>query len=78
LREHYSLTLENWARNLESNSERAIESSSEVIYRTWLIYLHACIHRFKKGRYNVYQSLLVKPDKGKSGFPLTRSDLYIQ
>lgn len=78
LREHYSLTLENWAQNLESNRERAIESSSEVTYRIWLIYLHACLYRFKRGVYNVYQSLLVKPDKGESGFPLTRSDLYRQ
>ena len=31
-------------------------------------------HGFQNGKMNLYQALLVKADKGKSGLPLTRSD----
>jgi cyclopropane-fatty-acyl-phospholipid synthase len=33
-------------------------------------------HYFATGRLNVYQTLLVKPNRGVSGLPLTRADLY--
>jgi cyclopropane-fatty-acyl-phospholipid synthase len=31
---------------------------------------------FSAGRTNVYQALLIKPEAGKSGLPLTRADWY--
>ena len=31
---------------------------------------------FVNGVYNLHQELLVKPDNGKSGLPLMRSDWY--
>jgi hypothetical protein len=33
-------------------------------------------HAFAVGRINVHQTLLVKPDDGRSGMPLTRADWY--
>jgi hypothetical protein len=31
---------------------------------------------FQSGKLNLYQTLLVKNDQGKSGLPLGRADLY--
>jgi hypothetical protein len=31
---------------------------------------------FRRGYTNIHQCLLVKPDGGKSGLPLTREDWY--
>ena len=33
-------------------------------------------HGFRTGRFNLYQTLLVKPESGKCGLPLTRDDWY--
>ena len=33
-------------------------------------------HAFETGRNKVYQALLAKPQRGKSGLPLTRADWY--
>ena len=42
-----------------------------------VITLKAAAYRFRMGVYNVYQSLLVKPDRGRSGLPLSRADWYM-
>ncbi len=76
LREHYALTLRRWASRLEARREEAVRITDETTYRIWRLYMNGCAHRFKTGVYNVYQTLLVKPDRGKSGLPLTRSDWY--
>jgi cyclopropane-fatty-acyl-phospholipid synthase len=76
LREHYALTLRHWVRRLEGNYERALQAAGESMYRIWRLYMSGAAHYFTTGRLNVYQSLLLKPDRGISGFPLTRSDLY--
>jgi cyclopropane-fatty-acyl-phospholipid synthase len=76
LREHYALTLRHWVRRLESNYERALQAAGEAVYRVWRLYMSGAAHYFTTGRLNVYQALLVKPDRGVSGLPLTRSDLY--
>ncbi len=69
LREHYALTLRHWRRRLE---ERLAEAR-EAAYRIWRLYLAASAHGFDTGRLSVYQALLAKPDRGKSGLPLTRA-----
>jgi cyclopropane-fatty-acyl-phospholipid synthase len=76
LREHYALTLRHWVRRLEGNYERALRTAGEEMYRIWRLYMSGAAHYFTTGRLNVYQALLVKPDRGVSGLPLTRADLY--
>jgi len=76
LREHYVLTLRHWVRRLEASYGRARQTVDEVTFRTWRLYLWGSAHWFRVGRNNVYQTLLVKPDEGRSGMPLTRTDWY--
>ncbi len=33
-------------------------------------------HGFTTGTLNIYQTLLLKPERGKSGLPPTRADWY--
>ncbi len=76
LREHYILTLRHWARRLEGRYEEARRTTDEVTCRVFRLYLHGAAYRFRVGATNVYQALLVKPDGGRSGLPLTREDWY--
>jgi len=49
----------------------------EPTYRVWRLFMSGSAHGFTRGRLNVYQALLVKPDaQGRSGLPLTRADWY--
>jgi cyclopropane-fatty-acyl-phospholipid synthase len=41
------------------------------------LFISLGLHEFEVGRGNLYQTLLVKADKGRSGLPLTRADWYI-
>jgi cyclopropane-fatty-acyl-phospholipid synthase len=77
LREHYALTLRHWVRRLEGNRQDALRHVDEVTYRIWRLYMAAAAWRFSSGKLNLYQSLLVKQDQGKSGLPLTRADWYV-
>jgi cyclopropane-fatty-acyl-phospholipid synthase len=76
LREHYRLTLRNWVRRLEANRAKAVQATDEATYRTWRLFMSGAAYGFEIGQSNVYQSLLVKADRGKSGMPLNRSDWY--
>jgi cyclopropane-fatty-acyl-phospholipid synthase len=76
LREHYALTLRHWVRRLESHREEAIRATDEATYRTWRMFMTASALEFDAGRNNVYQSLFVKSDNGRSGLPLTRAAWY--
>lgn len=76
LREHYLLTLRHWIRRLETRYEEARLATDEVTCRIFRIYLYGAAYRFREGTTNVYQSLLVRPDEGRSGLPLTREDWY--
>jgi len=76
LREHYVLTLREWLRRLEAHADEARELTDESTYRAWRLYLAATEQRFRSGYYNLYQTLLVKPDHGVSCLPLTREDWY--
>lgn len=75
-REHYVLTLGHWVRRLEDNAEEARRIVDETTYRVWRLYMSGSAHGFRTGRINVYQALLVRPDRGESGLPLTRADWY--
>lgn len=76
LREHYALTLRKWVRRLEEHQREACHAAGEESYRVWRLFMSGCAHGFQTGCLNVYQMLLVKPDRGRSGFPLTRGDWY--
>lgn len=76
LREHYALTLRHWARRLERHRDRALATVGEPTYRVWRLFLPGSVYGFTSGALNVYQALLVKPDRGRSGLPLTRIDWY--
>ena len=76
LREHYVLTLRQWARRLEFHREQALQLVDESTYRIWRLFLHGSAYGFATGPLNVYQALLLKPDEGQSGLPLTRGDWY--
>ena len=76
LREHYVLTLERWRERLEARREDAVRAAGETSYRVFRLYLAGSAHGFRTGRIGVYQTLLVKPEAGASGLPLTRDDWY--
>jgi len=76
LREHYVLTLLHWVRRLEARREEARRAAGEMAYRIWRLYMAGAAYKFQEGRNNVYQTLLVKSERGASGLPLTRADWY--
>ena len=79
LREHYALTLRHWVRRLESCHDRALQFVDEPTYRVWRLFMSGSAHGFATGRLNLYQTLLVKPDRhGRSGLPWTRADWYVE
>ena len=78
LREHYALTVRQWARRLENNQEAALRFVSDVVYRIWRIYLAGSAYSFDSGRNNLHHILFLKSDHGKSHLPLTRDDWYAE
>jgi cyclopropane-fatty-acyl-phospholipid synthase len=78
LREHYSLTLENWVRRLEMHAEEAQQITSQTTYRIWRLYMTASAHAFRSGRISLHHSLFEKPSDGRSFMPLTRSEWYCE
>jgi cyclopropane-fatty-acyl-phospholipid synthase len=76
LREHYAMTLRRWVRRLEARRDQILQFTDEVTYRVWRIYMAGSAYGFGIGRLNLYQTLLVRPENGDSGLPLTRADWY--
>lgn len=76
LREHYALTLDHWVRRLEQAHWKAVDLVGETTYRVWKLYLAASAEWFRRGRLNVYQTLLTKSKDGHVDLPLTREDWY--
>jgi cyclopropane-fatty-acyl-phospholipid synthase len=76
LREHYALTLRQWVCRLEAHHQQALAVVDEPTYRVWRLFMSGSAYGFSAGRTNVYQALLIKPEAGKSGLPLTRADWY--
>jgi cyclopropane-fatty-acyl-phospholipid synthase len=74
LREHYVLTLRQWLGRLEHNAEAARAIVGEPRYRAYRAYLAGFAHEFRKGRLNVYQTVVQKPG-ASSRRPLARDDL---
>jgi len=76
LREHYVLTLRHWVARLEARHDDAVRATDETQYRIWRLYMAGSAHAMATGRLNLYQLMLVKPDRGKSRLPLTREEWY--
>ena len=68
LREHYALMLKHWIDRLEAHHDEACQATNESTYRTWRLYMAGAAEGFECGVYNMYQTLLVKPGQGRSGF----------
>lgn len=77
LREHYMMTLRHWLKRLEARHEQAVRATDESIYRTWRLNHAGAALGFEQGRNSLYQTLLVRPIKGQSLMPLTRSAWYV-
>jgi cyclopropane-fatty-acyl-phospholipid synthase len=75
-REHYALTLREWVRRLEAVHDEAVKLTDEVCYRVMRIYMVGACFGFEMGGYGLYQSVLSKPEDGRSYLPLTREDWY--
>ena len=79
LREHYTLTLRHWIRELENHRDAAIELVGERTYRVWRLYMSAGAQRFHTAKLNIIQTLLSKPRAdGESELPWTREDIYAE
>src|SRR5215469_9908315 len=78
LREHYFLTLSHWLRRLEARQFEARRLIAELKYRIWRLYLAGSAYYFQSGKLDLYQSLLVKTNAGRSSLPLTRDDWYFR
>ncbi len=76
LREHYRLTLEHWLHRLEAAQWDIERLTDPLTFRVFRLYLAGAAYEFRCGRLNIYQTLLSKPDRGRSGLPLTRPDWY--
>lgn len=76
LREHYEKTLRLWVKGLEQNAKAALEQVSQTTYRIWRLYMAGSAAAFRRGDLAIYQTLLSRPVRGKSGLPLTRKDWY--
>lgn len=76
LREHYALTLRTWVQRLLHHRDRAIALTNDRIFRIWRLYMTASAYAFARGRINVLQTLLAKPDaEGRTEVPMTREDI---
>ena len=76
LREHSILTLRHWVRRLEERADEARRCTDDKTYRLLGMYMTWSIAGFRACQPTIYQALLAKPDRGVSGFPLSRADWY--
>jgi hypothetical protein len=50
-----------------------VRAASPAAYQLWRLFMARSAYRFRIGPYNLYQTLLVKPDHGASHLRLARS-----
>jgi cyclopropane-fatty-acyl-phospholipid synthase len=75
-REHYQLTCKIWHDRLLANQAAAEKEVGSVTTRIFLAYLAGCAIAFERNTALVYQTLASKRQRGPSGLPPTRADLY--
>lgn len=74
LREHYTKTLEHWARNFEQAIPEIRKMKDETFIRMWRLYLNSCAASFHCGNIDVHQLLFTKGVN--NALPLTRTYMY--
>ncbi len=75
-REHYRLTCKAWHDRLVANKEAAIREVGMHKTRLWIAYLAGCVAGFDGASIGIFQTLAVKRERGLTGLPPTRADLY--
>jgi len=76
MREHYALTLRHWLGRLERSRVEAERAVGSAAYRIWRLYLAGAASDFERAQNTVFQALYVKPDRARTGLPLTRDGWY--
>jgi cyclopropane-fatty-acyl-phospholipid synthase len=75
-REHYQLTCKIWHDRLLANQAAAEKEVGPVTTRIFLAYLAGCAIAFERNTALVFQTTASKRQRGPSGLPPTRADLY--
>ena len=75
-REHYRMTCRHWHDRLVANREAAEREVGAVRTRLWTAYLAGCAIGFDGAAVGIFQTLAVKRQRGLTGLPPTREDLY--
>ncbi len=76
-REHYQHTLRHWHDRLLARYDEAVGEVGEVKTRLWLAYIAGCSVAFQRNSVTINQTLASRRQRGPSGLPPTRADLYI-
>ncbi len=75
MRDHYTLTLTHWCRNVEANRDEVVRLLGEDGYRLWRLWTAGAAYANASGHVGVHQVVLSRLDEGRSGLPLTRTYL---
>ncbi len=75
-REHYRQTCKLWHDRLVANKDAAIREVGEVKFRMWVAYLGGVSVGFDGATIGIFQTLAVQRERGSTGLPPTRADLY--
>lgn len=75
-REHYARTCRLWHDRLLQNYDAAASEVGREKTRLWLAYLAGVSIAFERNTLRIFQTLASRRDKGPSGLPPTRADLY--
>jgi cyclopropane-fatty-acyl-phospholipid synthase len=77
LKQHYVYTIQHWLRRFEEHADEVKRIAGELTYRSYRVFLAMALHDYEEVQTaHLYQTLLVKSDKGITGLPLTRDDWY--
>ncbi|MDQ7096362.1 cyclopropane-fatty-acyl-phospholipid synthase family protein [Desulfosporosinus sp. PR] len=74
LRNHYTRTLEHWARNFEEALPLIRKNKDETFVRMWRLYLNSCAASFHSGNIDLHQLLFTKGPN--NCLPWTRNYIY--
>jgi cyclopropane-fatty-acyl-phospholipid synthase len=75
-REHYARTTRLWHDRLAAHRAAASAQIGDEKTRLWLLYLAGVSLGFARGSIGIFQTLASRRQKGTSGLPPTRRDLY--